>query len=115
MVMYQVHHQHAGSFCANVGDSQPAGSSSADTDGPMRDISAQSRSSPGRMSGKRYDRMGEDVYASPCQNVFDERMKKSWPWSNWWEAQEDSIKQDETTSEPPPLAHIGHWSEHSQW
>ena len=59
--------------------------------------------------------MAEDFYASPCQNVFDERMKKTWQWNDWSDAQETWSSRDETMNESPPHAHIDHWSERSQW
>ena len=59
--------QQAGSFSTNT---QQAGSSSADADEAMRGIAAQSKSAPRKMSRKRCDHMAEDVYTSPCQNVF---------------------------------------------
>ena len=69
------------------------------------------------MSGRRYERMAEDVFASPCQNVFDKNMRKSWQWRDWWYAKADweDESNEQTTEETPPHAHIDPMSEHSNW
>ena len=70
-----------------------------------------------RVSGKRYDRMAEDVYASPCQNVFSEEMQRSRQWRDWNDAQKDwwDSYEEQTTEQSPPHAHIEQMQEHSQW
>ena len=107
--------QQAGSSSTNVGANQPAGSSPADTDEPARGIAAQSKSAPRRMSGRRYARMAEDVYASPCQKVFDKSMKKTWQWRDWWDAKDDWTNREHPIEVTPRHAHIDHMSEHSEW
>ena len=64
---------------------------------------------------ERWDRMAEDVYARPCQNIFDKRMKDTYQWRDWSDAQEYWANLEEPDNEYPPHSHIEHWSERSHW
>ena len=69
------------------------------------------------MSERRYERMAEEVFASPCQNEFDKNLQNSRQWRDWNDAREDwwDENSEQTTDQSPPHAHMEHMQEHSQW
>ena len=42
-----------------------------------------------QVSERRYERMAEDVYVSPCQSVFTEEMQRSRQWRDWNDVRQD--------------------------
>ena len=67
------------------------------------------------MSGQRYERMREDVFAAPCQNVYSEEFRRSRQRKDWCDARNDWIDQYDDDAQKPPHAHIEEMQESSQW
>ena len=82
--------------------------------------SSSARDEP--MTEQRQQRMHEEVYKAPCQNVFSSEFRRSKQWDHWCDARntwiDTSLDQEDEAGdaqEPPAHARLGQMSESSEW